>query len=150
LQIDALRSAASSTRSDATAEEGHVNYDVSDVTVEACAAPMMGSGWFGWVLAARRCVVELFFFVVARARSDGGAANPHRAREGRRRDVWSLGRGMGLLGCGVYLALSQGDSTDGEGHGSVVIVAIFGGGGSIFTPWGAPNYMLSRRSRTRK
>ena len=97
---------------------------------------MMGSGWFGWVLAERQRVVELFFFVVARARSDGGAANPHRAREGRRRDVWSLGRGMGLLGWGVYLALSQGDSTDGEGDGSVVIVAIFGGGGSIFTPWG--------------
>ena len=39
--------------------------------------------------------------------------------------MWSLGRGMGLLGWGVYLALSQGDSTDGEGDGSVVIVASF-------------------------
>ncbi len=105
------------------AEEGHVNYDVSDVNVEARAAPTTGSGWFGWVLAARRRVVELFFFVVACARSDGGAANPHRVREGRRRDVWSLGRGMGLLGWGVYLALSQGDSTDGEGDGSVIIAS---------------------------
>ena len=85
----------------------------------------MGSGWFGWVLAARCRVVKLIFFVVACVRSDGGAANPHRVREGRRRDVWSLGRGMCLLGWGVYLALLQGDSTDGEGDGSVVIIASF-------------------------
>ncbi len=55
-QIDVLRSAASSARSDATANKGHVNYDVSDVPIEARAAPRTGSGCHGWVLAhARRC-----------------------------------------------------------------------------------------------
>jgi len=55
-KIDARRPAASSARSDATAKEGHVNYDVSDVPVEARAAPTMGSGCYGWVTAhARRC-----------------------------------------------------------------------------------------------
>ncbi len=37
--------------SDATTKEGHVNYDVSDVLVEARAAPMMGRGCYGWVTA---------------------------------------------------------------------------------------------------
>jgi len=50
-KINALTSAASSACSDAMAEEGHVNYDISDVNVEARAAPKTGSGWFGWVLA---------------------------------------------------------------------------------------------------
>ena len=42
LKIDALRSAASSARNDAMAKEGHVNYDVSDVSVKARAAPTTG------------------------------------------------------------------------------------------------------------
>ena len=50
-QIDVLRSAASSARSDATGNEGRVNYDVSDGPIEARAAPTMGSGCHGWVLA---------------------------------------------------------------------------------------------------
>jgi len=37
--------------SDATTKEGHVNYDVSDVLVEARAAPTMGRGCYGWVTA---------------------------------------------------------------------------------------------------
>ena len=41
---DALRSTATSARGDATAKEGHVNYDVSDVPVVARAARTMGSG----------------------------------------------------------------------------------------------------------
>ena len=32
---------------------------------------------------------------------------------------------MGVLGWQVYLALSQGDATDGKGDGSVVIVTSF-------------------------
>ena len=40
LNIDALRSTASSARSDATAKEGHVNHDVSDVPIEARVNPM--------------------------------------------------------------------------------------------------------------
>jgi len=56
LNIDALTSAASSAHSDATSKEGRVNYDVSDVPVEARAAPTTGSGCHSWVLArARRC-----------------------------------------------------------------------------------------------
>ncbi len=42
LKIDVLRSAASSVRNDAMAKEGHVNYDLSDVSVKARAAPPMG------------------------------------------------------------------------------------------------------------
>jgi len=54
--IDALTSAASSARSDATANEGRVNYDASDVPIEARAAPTTGSGCHGWVLACtQRC-----------------------------------------------------------------------------------------------
>ena len=34
---------------------------------------------------------------------------PPRAIEDRRPDMWSLGRGMGILGWGDYLALSQGE-----------------------------------------
>jgi len=56
LNNDALTSAASSARSDATANEGRVNYDLSDVPIKARAAPTTGSGCQGWVLArARRC-----------------------------------------------------------------------------------------------
>jgi len=56
LNIDALPSAASSARSDATANEGCVNYDVSDVPIEARAAPTPRNGCHGWVLAcAQRC-----------------------------------------------------------------------------------------------
>jgi hypothetical protein len=47
LNIDALMSAASSARCDATEKEGHVNYDVFDVPVEARAAPTMGRGCYG-------------------------------------------------------------------------------------------------------
>ena len=54
-KINALRSAASPACGDATAKEGHVNYDVSDVPVKARAALMTGSG----------CVTmccQIFFF----------------------------------------------------------------------------------------
>ena len=72
-KIDALTSAASSARSDAMAEEGQFNYDISDVNVEARAAPKTGSGWFGWVfLAARRRVVESSIFPM-RVRGGGSA-----------------------------------------------------------------------------
>jgi len=53
-KIDALRSTASDARSDATKKKGHVNYDVSNVPVEARAAPTMGSGCHGSVLAHAR------------------------------------------------------------------------------------------------
>ena len=46
LNIDVLTSAASSAQCDATEKEGHVNYDVLDVPVEARAAPMTGRGCY--------------------------------------------------------------------------------------------------------
>ncbi len=58
-----LRSAAFSARSDATAKEGHINYDVCNVPVEARAAPTMGSGCYSWVMAQRAmwCKNNLYF-----------------------------------------------------------------------------------------
>ncbi len=64
--------------------------------------------------------------------------------------VEGLGRGMGILGWRVYLALSQEDATDGKGDGSAVIVAIFLVAVGQFSPLGAPNSRLSQRSGTRK
>jgi len=55
-----------------TAKEGHVNYDVSDVLVEARDAPTTERGWYGSVLVARRRVVELSIFLVG-ARGGGSA-----------------------------------------------------------------------------
>jgi hypothetical protein len=46
-KIDTRRPGASSARSNAMAKEGHVNYDISDVPIEARGAPTMGSGWYG-------------------------------------------------------------------------------------------------------
>ncbi len=75
---------ASSARSNATAKEGYVNHNVSNVPVEARAAPDTGRGWYGSVLAARGRDIELFFFNIARAHCDGGSANPPCTVEGRR------------------------------------------------------------------
>jgi hypothetical protein len=73
-KINALRSAASSARSDATANEGHVNYDVSDVSVKAIgshttevAAPQMG------IAHTMMQKIGVDFFVGAR----GGASTIH-------------------------------------------------------------------------
>jgi hypothetical protein len=57
---------------------------------------------------------------------------------------------MGVLGWRVYLALLQEDATDGEGDGSVVIVAIFLVAVGKFSPLGVPNSQLLRRSGMRK
>ena len=64
--------------------------------------------------------------------------------------IRSLGRGMGVLGWQVYLALLQEDATDGKGDGSVVIIAIFLVAVGQFSPLGAPNSRLLQRSGTRK
>ncbi len=116
---------ALSKHSDVMAKEGHVNDDISDVPVEVCAAPMTGRGWYSLVLAAPGMS------------SMAALQTPYQhAIEGRQHDMRSLGRGVGILGWRVYLALSQEDTTDGKGDGSVVIVTIFFGCcGSIFTPW---------------
>jgi hypothetical protein len=89
--IDALRSAASLARGDMTENEGHTNYDVSDVPVKARAAPTTGSG------CVMTCCQIFFFGSRARALMAALQPPPH-AIEDRRPDVWSLGRGMGVLG----------------------------------------------------
>ena len=68
LKINALRSAASSQHSNVTAKEGHVNYDISDVPIEARAAPTTGSGCFGWIMACAWHVIE-YSFLLLRARA---------------------------------------------------------------------------------
>jgi hypothetical protein len=62
---------------------------------------------------------------------------PPRTIENRRTDVRSLGRGMGVLGLQGYLALSQGEATDGEGDGCVIIVTSFLVAGGQFSPLGS-------------
>ena len=95
---------------------------------------MTGSDWYSWVLAARQRDVKLFFFVfVPRARSEA-ARTPPCAIENRRTDVRSLGRGMDVLGLRGYLALSQGDATDGKGDGCVIVVTSFLVAGGQFSP----------------
>ena len=89
---------ALSKRSDGTAKEGNINDNVSDVPVEAHTAPTTGRGWYSLVLAAPD-VSSIFFFVrCARALMAALQALPPHVIEGRRRDVRSLGRGMGVLG----------------------------------------------------
>ena len=69
LKINVLRSSASPAHGNATAKEGHVNFDVFDVPVKVRAAPTTGSG------CATTCC-QMFFLVVTCARSDGSSANP--------------------------------------------------------------------------
>ena len=88
-------------------------------------------------MVCTRRVIELFFFVVVRTRSDGSSANPPRAIEDRRHDVKSLGRGMGVFGWFVYLALWQEDVTEGKRDRSVIIVAVFLVAVGQFSPCGS-------------
>ena len=62
----------------------------------------------------------------------------------------SLGRGMGVLGLQGYLALLQGDATNGKGDGCVIVIARFWLLGVNFRPLGAPNSRFWQRSGTRK
>ena len=54
---------------------------------------------------------------------------------------------MGILGLQGYLALSQGDATDGEGDGCVIVVASFlvAGAGGQFSPLGSAELPISAR-----
>ena len=84
-----------------------------------------GAGTVGYWRASDE-VSEEYSDSVGRARALMMALpTPPRAIEDRRLDVRSLGRGMGLLGWGVYLALSQGDATHSKGDRSVIIVMNF-------------------------
>ena len=56
--------------SDSTTKEGHVNYDVSDVLVEAHAAPTMGRGCYGWVTAQHDDAKNRQFFRWERAEAE--------------------------------------------------------------------------------
>ena len=55
----------------------------------------------------------------------------------------SLGRGMDVLGLRGYLALSQGDATDGEGDGCVIIVTSVLVAGGQFSPLGSAKRPIS-------
>jgi hypothetical protein len=78
--------------SDATTKEGHVNYDVSDVLVEARAAPTTGRGCYGWVTAQLDDAKNRQFFSV-------GARDMHPADAivGTGRIGRGLGKGGGVL-----------------------------------------------------
>ena len=80
------------------AKESRVNYDVYDVPVEARAATTTGRGWYGWVLVVARRVVNLFFLLSHARAVIAAVQTPPRAVRGKRRDVWSLVRGTGVLG----------------------------------------------------
>jgi hypothetical protein len=83
------------------------------------------------------------FSCLSRARALRWLEPPPRAIENRRTDVRSLGRGMGVLGLRGYLALSQGDATDGEEDGCVIIVTSFFVAGGQFSPLGSANLPIS-------
>ena len=99
---------ASTAQCDVTAKEGHVNYDISNVPVEARLAPTTGKGCHSSLLelARWRCVeMSENSDSVGHARALMAALpTPPRAIEGRRREVRSLGRGMGVLACLKCLA----------------------------------------------
>jgi hypothetical protein len=81
------------------------------------------------------------FSCLSRARTLRQLKPPPRTIENRRTDVRSLGRGMGVLGLQGYLALSQGEATDGEGDGCVIIVTSFLVAGGQFSPLGSAEIM---------
>jgi hypothetical protein len=62
----------SATRRRTRENKGHVNYDLSDVPVKACAAPTTGSGCHSSVSACVRRCEKLSIFLV-RAREGGSA-----------------------------------------------------------------------------
>jgi len=126
LKIDAQRPAASSARSDATAKEKHVNYDVSNVLVEACGAPTTGSGWYGLVLVARRRVVESSIFPVGPCRCD------HRCRACRE-GSWGGGRSLVGADNSVVPCGGHGVSDDGKLHHCECNLPYFTLFGVIFT-----------------
>ena len=49
---------------------------------------------------------------------------PPSAVEGTRHDLWSLVRGVGVLGL-LSTSQSDGEATDGKGDGDVIVVAVF-------------------------
>jgi hypothetical protein len=53
--------------------------------------------------------------------------------------------GMGVLGLRGYLALSQGDATDGKGDGCVIVVASFLVAGGQFSPRGSAKLPILAR-----
>jgi hypothetical protein len=77
------------------------------------------------------------FSYLSRARALRWLEPPPRVIENKRTDVRSLGRGMGILGLRGYLALSQGEATDGKGDGCVIIVTSFLVAGGQFSPLGS-------------
>jgi hypothetical protein len=94
--------------SDATTKEGHVNYEVSDVLVEARAAPTMGRGCYGWVTAQQDDAKNRQFFWWERAEAEARYAprrrnSRYRAhREGSWEGGGSLVDGDSIVPCGGH------------------------------------------------
>jgi len=108
-KIDALTSAASSARCHDTEKKGHVNYDISDVPVEARAAPTTGSGCHGSVLAARDDAKNSRFFRWERAEAEARDTPRRRDRRCRacREGSWEgggslVGAGDSVVPCGGH------------------------------------------------
>ncbi len=100
-----LRSAASSTHRDATANKGHVNYDVSDVSVEAKGSRTMGSGCATVGYCAHDDAKNRGRFFRGRARRCKHDTHRTNARLGTGRVRRGLGKGGGvLLALGTALA----------------------------------------------
>ena len=122
-------------RRDATANEGHVNYDVSDVSVEAIGSCTTGSG----CAAVGYCAHDdaknrsRFFWGCAQRRKHDTHRTNARVGTGR------VGRGLGkgervLLALGTASCLVE--DTPCQRDGNVIVVASFlVAGGSIFNLW---------------
>jgi hypothetical protein len=134
-KINALRSAATSARRDATANEGHVNYDVSDVSVEAIGSRTMGSG----CATVGYCACD---DAKNRSRFFRGSTRRHKHdthRTNARVGTGRVGRGLGkgervLLALGTASCLVEETTCQRDGN-FIIVTSFLVAGGSIFTPW---------------
>ena len=118
-----LRSAASSACSDATAKEGHVNYDVSLLPVQARAAPTTGSGCYGWVMAcAQYGAKNSLFFWWERAKAEVQYTPRRRNHRCRACREGSYDWGGSLVGADDSLFPCGGDTTC-HNDGNCIIMA---------------------------
>ena len=92
-----LRSAASSARSDVTANKGHVNYDVSDVSVEVIGSRTTGSGCATVGYCARDDEKNRSRFFCGSTRRCKHDTHPTDARVGTGRVRRGRGKGGGVL-----------------------------------------------------
>ena len=133
-KINALRCTASTARCDATAKKGHVNYDVSDVPVEARAAPTTGRCCYGWVTARHDDGKNRQFFWWERAEAEAQYTPRRRNRRCRacREGSWEEGGGV-LLARATASCLVEDTRCHDDGN-CIIVASIFDGCGTFFTP----------------